>query len=254
MACSTRGNPLRDRLMNRIAGDARLNPSRRRLAEFVQRAADSVPSGSLVLDAGAGDCRYRVHFARHDYESADFAAVDKDYSGNLTYVCDLREIPVEDQRYDLVLLTQVLEHIPEPGRVLGELRRVLKPGGAIWLSAPLFYPEHEQPYDFFRYTQFGHRFLLEGAGFEVEAVGWIEGYFATLAFQLQTGALRLPAGFAHYGGGVFGALTWAAVQLMRPVMLALSVGLSRADTKRPYTEDGHCKNYWVVARVPVDSA
>ena len=57
--------------------------------------------------------------------------------------------------------------------MIGELGRVLKPGGTLWLSAPLFYAEHERPYDFFRYTRYGLRRLLEDAGFEVvEIAGW----------------------------------------------------------------------------------
>ena len=52
-------------------------------------------------------------------------------------LCDLADIPVEDARFDHVLLTQVLEHLPEPATVLGELHRVLRPGGTLWLTAPL---------------------------------------------------------------------------------------------------------------------
>jgi SAM-dependent methyltransferase len=106
-----------------------------------------------VLDAGAGDSPYRERFAHVQYESADFERVPGKRYAASDYVCDLAAIPVEDHRYDLVLLSQVLEHLPEPGAVLAELRRVLKPGGTIWASAPLFYEEHEVPYDFFRYTQ-----------------------------------------------------------------------------------------------------
>jgi hypothetical protein len=72
-----------------------------------------VPAGALVLDAGAGRGPYRKHFARHRYESSDFEKVAKEYQAN-TYVCDLTAVPVEDGRFDLVLLTQVLEHLPEP--------------------------------------------------------------------------------------------------------------------------------------------
>lgn len=46
-------------------------------------------------------------------------------------------------------------------------------------AAPLFYEEHEQPYDFFRYTQFAHWLLFSQAGFQVERVEWLEGFFGT---------------------------------------------------------------------------
>src|SRR5438876_920487 len=90
---------------------------------------------SVGTDAGAGICPYRKHFIErgHQYESADFGAVDKEY-GDLTYRCRLEAIPVVDDNYDLVLLSQVLEHLPEPLQVLRELQRVLKPGGTLWLT------------------------------------------------------------------------------------------------------------------------
>ena len=58
---------------------------------------------------------------------ADFEKVDKEYAQS-TYVCDLASIPVEDERFDAVVFNQVLEHLPEPKRVLAELNRVLKKG------------------------------------------------------------------------------------------------------------------------------
>ncbi len=95
-----------------------------------------------MLDAGAGEGPYRNHFTHTQYEAADFEQVpDKEYSGN-QHVCDLTSIPVEDDRYDLVFLSQVLEHLPQPALVLSEPHRVLKPGGRVWASAPLFYEEH----------------------------------------------------------------------------------------------------------------
>ena len=117
-------------------------------------------------------------------------------------MCDLAEIPVEDARFDHVLLTQVLEHIPEPARVLAELHRVLKPGGTLWLTAPLFYAEHERPYDFFRYTQFGLRHVLESTGFEVQELDWMEGYLGTLSYQARLMSRSLPSSPADYGGGL----------------------------------------------------
>ena len=124
------------------------------------RAAESAPDGAVILDAGAGRAQYRHHFSRLRYEAADFAQLSKEY-GDLTYICDLVNIPVDDGRFDLIFCSQNLEHVPEPKVVLREFYRVLKPGGMLWLSAPLFYDEHETPYDYYRYTQFGFTYLLE---------------------------------------------------------------------------------------------
>lgn len=81
-----------------------INSSRVYLEAFVKRVTDLVPSGAYVLDAGAGNCLYKPLFQNKHYESADFCQIDKEY-GEITHVCDLSAIPVEDCRYDLVLCT-----------------------------------------------------------------------------------------------------------------------------------------------------
>jgi SAM-dependent methyltransferase len=223
------------------------NPSRVRLEQFVARAAAVVPEGALVLDAGAGEQTYAPLFAHAHYESADFEQVGKEYA-KATYTCDLADIPVEDGRFDFVLFSQVLEHIPEPSLVLRELHRVLKPGGTLWLSTPLFYEEHEQPYDFFRYTQFGLRHLLEGAAFSIERIEWLEGYFATLSYQAKTMRRHLPHGAGAYGNGIEGTLL-AACALPAIVLAELASRIfARLEMRHQITSSGHPKNYAVTAR------
>lgn len=224
----------------------RFNSSRKYLSDFVSEAAASLPRGALVLDAGAGDCPYKHLFAKACYESADFCQVDKQY-GEITYVCDLTNIPVEDSRYDLVLLTQVLEHVPEPQDILREMHRVLKPGGELWVSAPLFFAEHEIPYDFYRYTQFGLGHLLRSAGFIPKRIEWLEGYYGTWAYQLETASIALPLHPKHYGGGLVGSISAVMVLLVKPLFLLLSVVFSRLDVRQKHTASGQCKNYAAVA-------
>jgi ubiquinone/menaquinone biosynthesis C-methylase UbiE len=158
---------LRDRLRSP------LNASRVHLDDFIRAAGEATPAGALVLDAGAGDSAYRHHFSHARYESADFMQVDKEYAPDITYVGDLSSIAVEDSRFDMILMTQVLEHLPEPMTVLREMRRVIKPGGQIWASCPFYYEEHEQPYDFYRYTQFAlRRMFTRRASASRASSGW----------------------------------------------------------------------------------
>ena len=168
------------------------NPSRYRLRQFARKAAAQGDSKDFrVLDAGAGKAPFRELFDHVTYETADFGQVNKAYA-ELDHVCDLTEIPVADSTYDLVLCTQVMEHVPDPMAVLREFHRVLKPGGQAWLSAPLFFAEHEKPYDFHRFTQFAWRRMAAETGFTVKEIKWLEGYYGTLAYQAQYRARALP--------------------------------------------------------------
>lgn len=83
-------------------------------------------------------------------------------------------IPVPDATYDAIVFTQVMEHLSEPALVLKEFHRVAD-GCRLFYSAPLCAEEHEVPYDFYRYTQFGIRHLFTKAGFEVDEIRWLEG-------------------------------------------------------------------------------
>ena len=137
-----------------------------------------------------------------------------------------------DGTYDLVLCSQVLEHIPEPVIVLKEIRRVLKPDGQAWLSAPLFYEEHETPYDFHRYTQFAWRRMAAEAGFTVESLEWLEGYYGTISYQLMMASYSL-------------SMIWLPLKAFLFVF-AQVVGF--LDIKFKVTNTGMPKNYRCVLR------
>ena len=127
-----------------------------------------------------------------------------------------------------MLLTQVLEHLPEPLTTLKEMHPITKPGCKIWASAPLFYEEHEQPYDLFRFTQFSLRRLFSEAGFSDITVEWLEGYWGTVSYELHV----------------------AARSVRRPFRTILTMGgnaFARADLLKKRTDIGHPKNYTIVA-------
>ncbi|HEY3288925.1 MAG TPA: methyltransferase domain-containing protein [Anaerolineae bacterium] len=229
---------------------AQFNASRAHLERFLREASRSIPDGSLVLDAGAGETRYRLLFDRHHYEAADSRQSEIMDYGNIDYVCNLESIPVQDNRYDLVICTQVLEHVPHPALVLRELLRVLTPGGQLWLTAPFVFDEHMQPYDYYRYTQYGLRFLLTSTGFAVDRLERLDGYYVALSYQLATAARALPFSPSRYGGGVIGVLMMLAAIILKPSFLLLSLLYSRLDERYKNTASGYSKNYAAVARKP----
>lgn len=221
------------------------NTSRTHLARCNREFAHTMRAGARLLDAGAGEAPYRELFAHVQYESADFQKVDKPYAQS-TYVCDLcQHIPVEDGRFEYVVCNQTLEHLREPARALSELHRVLAPGGRILCTAPFFFEEHEQPYDFFRYTQFGHRHLFTQAGFEVERIEWLEGFFGTCGYMLHVISRNLPL----IPRGAPALLPVAPLLLLvRIAALGMAALLYRLDLVCKITAVGFPKNYVVIAR------
>lgn len=154
--------------------------NRRCILDFVRRAADELEPGARVLDAGAGNAPYRELFAHCRYMTSDWEHSVHDEAGSADMVAPLDGLPTADASFDAVILTEVLEHVPEPGPTLAEIHRVLAPGGELWLTTPLVWPLHEEPYDFWRYTHHGLVRLLEGASFQGVEVERFGGYFLTL--------------------------------------------------------------------------
>jgi SAM-dependent methyltransferase len=233
---------------------AKGNSSRVHQHRFLKEAAAVIQPGQRVLDAGAGRAPYRRLFRHAKYETADFLGLTSMRYRQPDYVCDLAAIPVEDGRFDHVLLTQVLEHLPEPVRVLTELHRVLAPGGRLWLTAPLFYAEHQAPYDFYRYTQYGMRHVLETAGFEVVSLEWMEGYLGTLSYQLRVMSKVLPARPGDYGGGARGTAAALAAKAAKRLGRPAADLLARLDVRYKHVGVGMPKNYQVVAAKPAGVA
>lgn len=226
-----------------------VNSSRVHLAERMRTFARETERGMLVLDAGAGRSPYKHLFAHARYEAADFAQLGTDYAP-LDYVCDLADIPVEDDHFDRIVFNQVLEHVPAPRRVLAELYRVLKPGGVILCSCPLYFPEHQKPYDYFRYTQYALRLLFEGAGFRIRSLDWLEGYFGTVGYQLLQMSRDLPRDARTVTTGWRLVYLQPLVSLTRTLSGPLARAFARADVRWHVEGRGMPKNYVVVAVKP----
>jgi SAM-dependent methyltransferase len=218
------------------------------LDQFARRAGESAPPGARMLDAGAGHSPYRKYFSHCTYEAADVCERPEREYTHVGYVCSLTDIPVEDERFDLVLCTQVLEHVSEPQLVLNELNRVLKTGCRLWISAPLFFEEHEKPYDYFRYTQFGWRHMMGKAGFEIERLDWAGGYVGCVGYQLSLACHALPRRPADYGGGLVGWLAAGAAVVLRPAFSVLASVMAWLDVRHMYTGAGMCTDYCLVVK------
>lgn len=163
-----------------------------RVADF----ARSLPAGTRVLDAGAGECRYAREFSHCRYVAVDLAVGDADWDySRLDGVADLALLPFRDGSFGAAINIVVLEHVRDPRAVLEELGRVLAPGARLLLAAPQEWGVHQAPHDYFRYTRPGLQWLLERAGFagiDIEAGG---GFFTLLGRRLLDSILYFQGGW-----------------------------------------------------------
>ena len=114
----------------------------------------------------AGGSPYRSFFPNADYRRADFGELD-----NLDYaIGNDSRVEEKDATFDLIVSTQVAEHVTDARGYFAECARLLKPGGRLICSTHGTYPDHGCPYDFQRWTADGLTRDVTAAGFEVENV------------------------------------------------------------------------------------
>lgn len=147
--------------------------------------------GSRILDYGCADQPYRGFFpAGVDYVGADLP-------GNPAATVGIAvdgTVAAPDASFDVVLSTQVLEHVDDPTVYLSECFRVLRPGGILVLSTHGMMIYHPDPVDLWRWTCEGLRRAVGDAGFEVAHFEGIMGMGATGLQLVQDAALRrIPA-------------------------------------------------------------
>lgn len=118
-----------------------------------------------LLDVGCGQKPYTRLFDVDEYIGLEIDTPENRLRKHADQYYDGTRFPFPDASFDGVLCNQVLEHVFEPTIFISEIRRVLRPGGRLLLTVPFVWDEHEQPWDYARYTSFGLRHLLEGSGF-----------------------------------------------------------------------------------------
>jgi SAM-dependent methyltransferase len=194
------------------------------IEDAVNGFAAQLPLQARVLDAGAGEVQFAPAFAKQRYVAVDLGIGDTAWNyGSLDAMADLEALPFADGCFKGCLNIVTLEHVREPGHVIGEMFRILSAGGSILLVVPHEWEEHQEPHDFFRYTRYGMEYLLKKAGFVDLSIEPVGGYFRLLARRLLNGLQFFPT-----------VVAVPAALLVAPVALVLPL-LDGLDKRRNFT-------------------
>lgn len=128
---------------------------------FFNEELASISKEKTVLDIGAGQSDFKEIIFKFNKCSLDFYP----YPG-VDVVCDFTSgFPFKDNSFDVVILSNVLEHVAEPENLLKECYRALKPQGMVLGAVPFLIKIHQRPYDFYRYTDINLEHILKKANF-----------------------------------------------------------------------------------------
>lgn len=168
--------------------------------EWVKKQLEQVPEGRVILDAGAGEMQYKKYCHHLKYISQDFCQYDSvEKTGGLhpqtwdsskvDIVSDIIDMPIDDNSIDVVLCTEVFEHIKNPVLALKEFGRIVKKDGEVILTAPVCSLTHMAPYYYGNgFSKYWYIDNLHDIGFEIEEIAVNGNYFDYLRHEL----MRLP--------------------------------------------------------------
>lgn len=163
------------------------------IADFIERELQAgVAKAGSLLDVGCGKSPYREF---HERICSHVVGLDIERRSGATSVIGVADrLPFSAGTFDVVVCSEVIEHLPEPGRALSEMVRVLKPGGKLILTWPFMYGLHELPHDYSRPTEFAIVRTLSESGVAVTVMrrrgGVIGLVYTILADHLVAAASR----------------------------------------------------------------
>lgn len=145
----------------------------------------------ICADIGSGNAIYKdIILSKVDkYIAIDKSSIHEHMfkTSNEKFIdADIKDLPLENNSIDSIILTQVLEHIDEPYTALNEITRIIKKDGILILSVPFIYQAHATPYDYFRFSEYGLKKLLKDYNYEILEFH-NQGYFGTTIISIING-------------------------------------------------------------------
>ena len=144
--------------------------------------ANSHYAKGVLLDIGCGTKPYEKNFAVfvQKHWGLEYSPESGFWGNRADVFGDAAALPLVDNSVDTILCTEVLEHVPNPEKVIAEFARVLRPDGILMTTAPFFYPIHDS-FDFFRYSDKGLAEIMQRHGLTVEKIQPLSGTGVTIA-------------------------------------------------------------------------
>jgi len=139
-----------------------------------------------TLDVGCGTKPYEKYFSSSEYIGIDVKTTMHHSKNSIDVYYDGKAFPFKNEQFDSVLSNQVFEHVFNPDLFLSEINRVLKSDGYLLITVPFVWDEHEQPFDYARYSSFGLKYILNKNGFDIVTHIKTENNIKTI-FQLING-------------------------------------------------------------------
>jgi SAM-dependent methyltransferase len=133
-----------------------------------------------VVDVGCGWSQYRPFLI----SATRYTGVDVERGMAAVVLGSAMSLPLRTASADCVMATEVLEHLPSPCTALAEAKRVLRPGGRLYVTAPMSWGLHQLPHDYYRFTHLGLAHMLRSSGFRVDLVEPIGGLFSLFAARI----------------------------------------------------------------------
>jgi len=172
-----------------------ISPALYILTQKILKSLETNATGRLI-DVGCGDMPFKNHIpqAVTQYDTLDV----EESTGGITYIGDILDMSmIHSETYDSAICLEVLEHIKNPFIAIKEINRILKKEGLLIISVPHMWPIHEAPHDYFRFTNFGLKHVLEENQFEIlslEISGGVLSYFGhNISLLLLCLFWRVPA-------------------------------------------------------------
>lgn len=127
--------------------------SRRGLQPFLEGALGKRPPQTKILSVGAGGDVGTILWELSETNRFSLIEIDIDDKRSPDVVADICSYrPYE--KFDIVVLCEVLEHIKDPEKAITNILCILSPGGMLIGSTPFLFPIHDGPHDYWRFTRF----------------------------------------------------------------------------------------------------